>query len=157
VVCFQKHPQSGNEANTCTSILQQAVRKVCAHMLTITGGTKSERNLSGNTIKMLETGVYCRSIQWTAATFLFSMLANSPKSVWSNCPTTGTRAACSLPQRFQWPAEAFKKSPQIWNLLKSVWGYICLTEFLPWTRCICTRTMPFLYAILFYLFTLNLG
>ena len=45
-------------------------------------------------------------------------------------PTTGPRAACVPPQRFQWPAEAFRKNLQMWNLLKNVWGYICLTELL---------------------------
>jgi len=42
-------------------------------------------------------------------------------------PATGTRATCGPPTRFQWPAEAFREN---WNLLKSVWGYICLTELL---------------------------
>jgi len=33
-------------------------------------------------------------------------------------------------QHYQWPAEAFMKKFQIWNMLKSAWGYIYLTEFL---------------------------
>jgi len=41
--------------------------------------------------------------------------------------TTGARATCGPPQRFQWPAEAFKKNLHIWNMLKIVWSYICLT------------------------------
>ena len=45
-------------------------------------------------------------------------------------PTTGPRAACGPPQRFQWLAEVFRKNLQIWNMLKNVWGYICLTELL---------------------------
>jgi len=45
-------------------------------------------------------------------------------------PTTGPRAACCPPQRFRWPAEAFRKNLQIWNFLKSVGGYIRLTELL---------------------------
>jgi len=45
-------------------------------------------------------------------------------------PTTRPRALCGPPQRFPWPAEAFRKNLQIWNLLKSVWGYICLTQLL---------------------------
>jgi len=45
-------------------------------------------------------------------------------------PTTGPRVAYGQQQRYQWPAEAFGKNPQIWKLLKSVWGYICLTELL---------------------------
>jgi len=34
------------------------------------------------------------------------------------------------PERFQWPTGAFRKNLKIWNLLKSVQGYIWLTEFL---------------------------
>jgi len=47
--------------------------------------------------------------------------------VWSNYRP---RAACGPPQRFTWPAETFRKSLQIWNLMKNVWGYICLTVLL---------------------------
>ena len=45
-------------------------------------------------------------------------------------PTTGPRAAYGPPQRYQCLTEPFRKSLQIWNMLKSVWGYICLTELL---------------------------
>jgi len=34
-------------------------------------------------------------------------------------PTTGRRAACDPPRRFQWPAEAFRKNLQIWNCWKA--------------------------------------
>ena len=66
--------------------------------------------------------------------------ANADDLVWCD-PTAGPRGACGPPQRCQWPAEAFRKSLQIWNLLKSVWGYPCQTELLRWITCICTRTM----------------
>jgi len=45
-------------------------------------------------------------------------------------PTTGPRATYGPPQRYQWSADTFRKNLQIWNMLKSVWGYICLTELL---------------------------
>ena len=40
------------------------------------------------------------------------------------------RAEWGPPQRFQWPAEPFRKNLRILNLLKSVWGYICFIELL---------------------------
>ena len=40
------------------------------------------------------------------------------------------QATCGPSQRFQWPAEAFMKNIQTWNLLRTKWGYICLTELL---------------------------
>jgi len=39
------------------------------------------------------------------------------KTVWSNYRPAGRMWP---PQRFHWPAEAFRKNLQIWNLLKSV-------------------------------------
>jgi len=31
---------------------------------------------------------------------------------------SGPRATCDPPQRFQWPAEAFRKNHQVWNFLQ---------------------------------------
>jgi len=43
-------------------------------------------------------------------------------------------------QCLQWPVKTFRKSLQIWNLLRSVVGCIRLT-CLRWIKCTCTRTM----------------
>ena len=72
-------------------------------------------------------------------------------------PTTGSWAACGPPQRFQWPVDAFRKNLQIWNLLKSVKGYICLTELLALDKVHLHRNneyylfdVPFCFICLFY-------
>jgi len=54
--------------------------------------------------------------QWSA-TFLFNCLQQG----WA---ISGPRAPCGPPQRFQWPAEAFKKKFQISNLLNCVRLYL---------------------------------
>jgi len=60
---------------------------------------------------------------------IFSKSATSYNLV--HCgPNAGRQAACGPPQRYQWPTEAFRKNLQIWNMLKSVWGYICLSVLL---------------------------
>jgi len=52
--------------------------------------------------------------------------------VWfSQCSaTTGAQTACGPPQHFQRSAVSFRKKRQIWNLLKSLWGYVCFIELL---------------------------
>jgi len=72
-------------------------------------------------------------------------------------PTTGRCAACGPPQRFQWLAEAFRKYLQILNLLKSVWGYICLIELLALDKVYLHKnneyyllSVPFCFIYLFY-------
>ena len=70
------------------------------------------------------------------------------KTMWSKYRPPG----CIWPVTVfsEWPAEAFTKNLQIWNLLKSMCGYI-------WIKCIFTRVivMLFLCTILFYSFTLR--
>jgi len=47
------------------------------------------------------------------------------------CPGYNSRSnACDSPQRFLWPAEAFRKNLQVCNLLKHMRSYIGLTELL---------------------------
>jgi len=75
-------------------------------------------------------------------------------------PTTGLRAACDPPQHFQWPAEAFRKNLQIWNFLKSVWGYICLTELLALDKVYLHKNNEYYFSlyhfVLFIYFTIKL-
>jgi len=73
-------------------------------------------------------------------------------------PTTAPRAACGPPQHCQRPAEAFKQNLQIWNLLKSVWGCIYLTELFALYKVHLYKNneiISFLCTILFYLFILR--
>jgi len=52
--------QSGHEASTSVSNLQQTVKSVCADIFTLVGGTKNrKRELSGNMIKIVATWLYC--------------------------------------------------------------------------------------------------
>ena len=75
-------------------------------------------------------------------------------------PAAGPWAACGPPWHFQWPVEAIRKNLQIWNLLKSVCGYICLTELLALDKVICTKTMNIILLctiiVLFIYFTITL-
>jgi len=72
-------------------------------------------------------------------------------------PTTSLRPACGRIQRFQRPADAFRENLLTWNLLKSVWGYICLTDLLALDKVNLHKNNTFSCTILFiYFFTIKL-
>ena len=74
-------------------------------------------------------------------------------------PTTGPRAVCGPPQRFQWPAEAFRKNLQIWTWKACVVTFASL-NCLRRIKYICTRTINTTFSmyhfVLFIYFTIKL-
>ena len=72
-------------------------------------------------------------------------------------PTTGLRAACGPIQRFQWPAETFRKilkSETCWKACEVT--FVSLYYF-RWIKWICTRTIPFCAPFcLFIYFTIKI-
>jgi len=74
---------------------------------------------SGNPTQNLEPNLYT-SLQSTQCAKRRLYKRTLIKPVWYNYRPAGC----------MWPAEAFRKNLQIWNLLKSVKGYICFIELL---------------------------
>ena len=84
---------------------------------------------SPDTLATITNSSWYVSYRFLIFSGIFSKSATS-YSLIHRGPTTGAQAVCGPLQRYQWRAEAFMKNFQIWNMLKSVRGYICLTEFL---------------------------
>jgi len=104
-----------------------------------------------------------RSQNWTLCIFPQACIRNEPHSVlkedcisvvWlRQCgPTTDPRATCGPPQRFQWPAEAFRK-----NFKFEICWKACEVTFVSLNcfrriKCICTRTMNTTFYVYHYRF-----
>ena len=76
--------------------------------------------------------------------------------VWlSPCgPTAGPWAACGQSQRFQWPAEAFRKNFKFEICWKACEDAFVSLNCLRWIKWICTRTMNNTFSVYHYCFCL---
>ena len=110
----------------------------------------------------------CGIWETRSADFLFKVQHCFPPTLdlfihWEYVPATMVRFPITVwpnyrPAGRMWPAKAFRKNLQIWNLLKSVWGYICLTELFALDKVYLHKMMNQKYfrTVIILDFTINL-